>query len=99
MSVNQTMPKEMNSSTSELRLSEIEARLKKHEELLKTVENLSKRLNEKVNKTINKAQRFHLITIVHENLINNKKRNGMKELRRSQINLFRSRTSSEASLA
>ena len=66
MSVNPTMPKEMNSSTSELRLSEIEARLKKHEELLKTVENLSKRLNEKVNKTIHKAQRFHLITIVHE---------------------------------
>ncbi len=36
----------MNLSTCELRLSELEAGLKKHEELTKTVENLSKQLNE-----------------------------------------------------
>ncbi len=54
------MSKEFNPRTNE-RLSEIEARLNKHEELLKSVENLSKRLNEKVNKTVNKAQFFHLI--------------------------------------
>jgi len=46
MSVNPTMPKEINLLTSEFRFSEIEARLSKHEELLKTVENLTKKLNE-----------------------------------------------------
>ncbi len=52
MSVNPTMAKDMNHSLCEHRLSEIEARLQKYEELLKTVENLSRRLNEKVNKTL-----------------------------------------------
>jgi len=46
MSVNPTMPKEMNHSTFELRLSELEADFKNHKELSKTVENLSNELNE-----------------------------------------------------
>ncbi len=48
MSVNPTMSKEINHSTCELRFLELEAGLKKHEVLAKTVENLTKRLNEKV---------------------------------------------------
>jgi hypothetical protein len=47
MSVNPTIPKERNHSTSELRFLEFEAGyVKKHEELLKTVENLTRQLNE-----------------------------------------------------
>ncbi len=46
MSVNPTMPKEINHSTYELRFFELEADLKNHKELSKTVENLSKQLNE-----------------------------------------------------
>ncbi len=45
MSVNPTMPKEMNHSTCELRFLEIEADLKNHKKL-STTENLSKQLNE-----------------------------------------------------
>jgi len=40
------MLKEINLSTSEFGFSEIKARLSKNEELLKTVENLTKQLNE-----------------------------------------------------
>ncbi len=47
MSVNPTNPKERNHSTSELRFLEFEVGyVKKHEELLKTVENLSRQLDE-----------------------------------------------------
>jgi len=47
MSVNSTIPKETNHSTSELSFLELEARLKKHEELVfKTLENFSRQLNE-----------------------------------------------------
>ncbi len=46
MSVNPTISKGMNHSTYELRFLKLEAGLKKHEELSKTVENLSKQLNE-----------------------------------------------------
>jgi len=46
MNVNPTMPKEFNHSTFELRLSELEAEFKNHKELSKTVDNLSKELNE-----------------------------------------------------
>jgi hypothetical protein len=47
MSVNQTMPQEISHSKCELRFLEFEAGyLKNHEELLKTVETLSKHLDE-----------------------------------------------------
>jgi len=47
MIVNPTVPKEMNHLLCELRFLEFEAGfVKKHEELLKTVENLTKQLNE-----------------------------------------------------
>jgi hypothetical protein len=46
MSVNSTIPNETNQSTSELRLFELEAGFKKHEQLLKKFENFSKHLNE-----------------------------------------------------
>ncbi len=52
MSVNPTIQKEINHSACELRFLELEAGLKKHEELAKTVENLTKRLNEKVRKPL-----------------------------------------------
>jgi len=46
MSVNPTMIKEMNHSTFELRLSELEADFQHHKELSKNVENLSQELSE-----------------------------------------------------
>ncbi len=46
MSVNQIKPREINHSTYEIRFSELEAGYKKLEELLKTVENHSRQLDE-----------------------------------------------------
>ncbi len=46
MSVNPSMPQEIKKSTSELRFLELEAGYKKIDYLLKTVENLSKHLDE-----------------------------------------------------
>jgi len=64
MSVNPAVPKEMNHSTSELRFLNLEVGLKKQEELAKTVENLTKLLNEKVRKLLIKLSVLHLIIIV-----------------------------------
>ncbi len=53
MSVDQIKPKEINHSTYELRFLELEAGYKKLDELLKTVGNLSRQLNEmKINQVI-----------------------------------------------
>jgi len=52
MRVSPTTPKVMNHSTCEFRFLEVEAGLKKHEELLKTVEDLSKQLNEMKTKQV-----------------------------------------------
>jgi len=53
MSVNPTMPKDMHHSLCELRFLEFEADyVKKHKELLKTVENLTTQLNERVTKLV-----------------------------------------------
>ncbi len=46
MSVNPTIPKEINHTTYELRFLEIEARLKNYEELLTKFESHAKQLNE-----------------------------------------------------
>jgi len=46
MSVNPSMPQEIKNSSSELRFLELEAGYKKIDYLLKTVENLSKHLDE-----------------------------------------------------
>jgi len=53
MIVNPTVPKEMNHLLCELRFSEFEAGYaKKHEKLLETVENLTKKLNEMKTKLV-----------------------------------------------
>ncbi len=46
MEVNSAKLKEIHHSSCELRFLELEAGFKKHEELLKSVENLSKQLSE-----------------------------------------------------
>jgi len=46
MSVNQTNPIEIMHSTLELRISDLEAGFKKHEDLLKSIEDHAKQLNE-----------------------------------------------------
>jgi len=46
MSVDSTIPNETNHSRSELRFLELEAGFKKHDELLKKLENFSKQHNE-----------------------------------------------------
>jgi len=62
MSVNPTMPKEMNHSTSELRLLGLEAGfVKKYEELLKTVENHAKQLDEVKTKLV-KFSNYYILS-------------------------------------
>jgi len=67
MSVNPTMPKEMNHSTFELRLSELEADFKNHKELSKTVENLSNELNEMKTQLVKKILLKDKIFIILSN--------------------------------
>jgi len=64
MSVNPTLPKEISHSTYELRFLELEAGyVKKHEELLKTVESHSRKLNELKKNQARIIFVFHLIFI------------------------------------
>ncbi len=46
MSVNQTNPIEIMHTTLELRISDLEAGFKKHEELIKSIEDHTKQLND-----------------------------------------------------
>jgi hypothetical protein len=54
MNVNPAKPKEINHSSYELRFLELENGFKKHDELLKSVENISKELNEVKSKLVKK---------------------------------------------
>ncbi len=63
MSVNQAISQEISHSTYEIRFSELEAGLKKCEEFLKTVETLSKNLDEvkaKLVRILFVSRQFHL---------------------------------------
>jgi hypothetical protein len=86
---NPTIPYGMNHSTSELRFLELEAGFvssKKYEELSKTVENLSKQLNERVTKLVRNPSASKMIKLIFKyKLVKTKKRNCMKETYQSKI--------------
>jgi len=64
--INPTMPKEISHSACELRFLELEADyVKKHEELLKTIENLTKSHSEKLNELKKNQARIILFSIYY----------------------------------